>query len=800
MTYEEFLQTKFHDNEFYGFKPLWIPDFLFPFQQTLCSWAIRKGKSAIFADCGLGKSVIELVWSENIIKETNKPVLLLTPLAVAPQMVREGEKFGIKVTQTREGKVHKGINVTNYERLKYFEPEDFAGVVADESGCLKALSSQTRKLVTKFLYKVPYRLLASATPAPNDFMELGSSSEALGSMKRSQMLGMFFTNGGDSTQSWELKGHSRKRFWKWVASWARALRTPSDLGFSDEGYILPKLTTEKHVVEDGLVKGDGFFRMAMTLNEQREERRDTLEARCKKVAELADTGDYVIIWCHLNAEGDLLEKLIPDSVQVKGSDTVDFKEKSLSDFATGKIRVLISKQRIGGWGLNLQVCNHIILFPSHCYDDKTEVLTKRGWLGFQDVTTEDFLATVNQDSLAFEWQNPTEVIWEPYSGKMIHFHSDRKFSRSFDLLVTPNHNMFVKRCSIRYGPKNSGKWKFMKAEELKNGFKRQEYRMLSSPKSFVGNVVDEIEIPLPEGVSRNHSRLKHIDKMPISKFVQLAGWYLSEGYCGDRKGYVDGQITICQTDKYPHNRKEIIDLLESIPGMNVYKKTKDIRCCSIQLANFLVKTFGAGSRNKFIPSWVKELDFKYLKLLRDTMLKGDGSGLVGEEKYYRTASKKLADDFSEICLKTGLRGTIRYRVKTNSFSDFDCYDVIISRKRLEPSIHIKPEEEDYSGMVGCATVPNHTLIVRRNGITVISGNSWESYYQGIRRCWRFGQERPVKVDIVTSQGEREVISNMARKERQMEEMFVQLVAEMQEYQVPVKKQEKLLAMERPKWI
>jgi hypothetical protein len=368
MDYQEFLRSKRRGGNDLGFAPVWVPEFLFPFQKFLVEWSIRKGCSAVFADCGLGKSPMELVWAENVFRKTNKPVLLLTPLAVGPQMVREGEKFGIECKQTRTGKVWKGINVTNYEQLKKFDPKDFSAVIADESGCIKHQDTQTRREVTEFMKHVPYRLLATATPAPNDYMELGSSSEALGVMGRQQMLGMFFTNGGKDTQQWELKGHAAKRFWRWVAGWARAVRKPSDLGFDDTGFILPKLTVNHHKIACSIQPKRGFEWEARTLKDQRKERRATLTQRCEKVAELLSGDDYGVAWCHLNPEGDLLEELIPGAVQVSGSDSEDKKEETLSAFSLGQIRVLVTKPRIGGWGLNWQHCNHMTYFPGFSYE------------------------------------------------------------------------------------------------------------------------------------------------------------------------------------------------------------------------------------------------------------------------------------------------------------------------------------------------------------------------------------------------------------------------------------------------
>lgn len=378
--YQAFLRAKDHPDTQYGFEHVFLPDCLFPFQKTLVDWSVRKGRAALFTDCGTGKGIMALAFCENIVRKENKPVLLLTPLAVGPQLVREGDKFGIPCKQTQNGKVFKGINVTNYERLNNYNPDDFAGVVCDESGILKSLDGKLRRQVTDFLSKVKYRLLASATPAPNDYMELGSSSEALGMMGRHQMLGMFFTNGGESTQQWELKGHARKRFWRWMCSWARALRKPSDLGeqYSDKGFVLPKLTTENHVVASKSSRNGFFGNSRHTLHDERADRRATIQERCRKVADLVAGDDYAVIWCHLNAEGDLLEKLIPGAVQVAGSYPLKVKEERLAAFAMGNTRVLICKAKIGGFGLNLQHCNHVVTFTTHSWESYYQTI-RRCW-------------------------------------------------------------------------------------------------------------------------------------------------------------------------------------------------------------------------------------------------------------------------------------------------------------------------------------------------------------------------------------------------------------------------------------
>ncbi len=381
--YEKFLHGKSQTNVMQGFDPLWIPDFLFPFQKCLVDWAVRKGKAAIYADCGLGKTPLQLVWAENVVRKTNKPVLVLTPLAVSAQTVREGEKFGIECRQSRDGKVVKGINVTNYERLHYFDPDQFSGVVCDESSAIKMFGSKRQKGVTEFLRRMQYRLLCTATAAPNDFIELGTSSEALGQMGRMDMLGTFFLNDEDSLHPiwwgarWRMKKHAEKVFWRWVCSWARALRKPSDLGFDDRGFDLPPLKYHQHIVESPLER-EGFGLLeAVTMKEQRAEQRATIEARCEKVTELLKTGTAVA-WCHLNPEGDLLRKFIKGSEQVSGSDRDEEKEEKFLAFSQGQIRCLVTKPKIGCFGLNWQHCNLMTFFPTHSYEQMYQSV-RRCW-------------------------------------------------------------------------------------------------------------------------------------------------------------------------------------------------------------------------------------------------------------------------------------------------------------------------------------------------------------------------------------------------------------------------------------
>jgi len=400
MTYEEFLNKKSHSDSSDGLRPTFLPSFLFDFQGALIEWALSRGRGAIFADCGLGKTAMQLVWAQNIVEQTNGRVLIITPLAVSAQTVREGDKFGIECEQSRDGKYSKRIIVTNYERIHHFDPNEFTGVVCDESSAIKNFEGERQKHITQFMTKVPYRMLGTATAAPNDYIELGTSAEALGEMGRMDMLSTFFVNDENSNHPiwwgarWRFKGHGEQMFWRWVCSWARAMRKPSDLGFSDDGYVLPELTVRETVVKnDKAFTGQLFPVEAKTLQEQREERRMTIDKRCEAVAEKVAEHGTSVAWCHLNDEADLLERIIPNAKQVKGSDKDEVKEELFYAFSSGEIPVLITKPRIGAFGLNWQHCSHMTFFPSHSYEQYYQGVRRCWRFGQKNPVTVDVITS-----------------------------------------------------------------------------------------------------------------------------------------------------------------------------------------------------------------------------------------------------------------------------------------------------------------------------------------------------------------------------------------------------------------------
>lgn len=367
MSYKEFLKRKHITTKATGFEPLQIGSGLFEWQSDIVRWAIKKGKCALFEDCGLGKTIQQLEWSRQVSKHTSLPVLILAPLAVAKQTQREGVKFGYAVTVCRtQADAKPGINISNYEMLEHFEPAAFGGVVLDESSILKHHDSKTREMITRFFKDTQYKLSCTATPAPNDFMELGNQAEFLGIMSCTEMLATFFVHDGGDTSKWRLKGHAKNKFWEWLASWAVVLTTPKDLGYSADGYDLPKLNMAEHIVksepseEDGQTMLDVAF--AQTLQERRQARRDSLTSRCQMAADLIieSPNEQWLVWCDLNGEADDLKKIIDGAVEVRGSDTNDFKANTLEGFTTGTVRYLVTKPSIAGFGLNWQSCHNMI--------------------------------------------------------------------------------------------------------------------------------------------------------------------------------------------------------------------------------------------------------------------------------------------------------------------------------------------------------------------------------------------------------------------------------------------------------
>lgn len=394
--YLTFVERKRHTVGDGGFRVNYVPEIAFDFQREIIERAVRKGRCAIFADTGLGKTLIEIAIAQNIVRHTNKRVLIMTPLAVAFQFIREAEKIGIDdIEYSRNGQFTKNIVICNYERLHYFDPSDFDAVIADESSILKNFEGATKQQITAFVKKIKYRFLATATPSPNDYIELGTSSEALGHLGYTDMLGRFFKNNQNNVvkigqvdkarlgAEWYLKPHAERSFWQWVSQWSISIRKPSDLGFSDEGYNLPQLHENQHVVENQVplvVNGQPrmFNEPALSFFELKAETRATLTERCEKAYELAKDHETSVYWVNLNDEGKLLREIDKTAVEISGQMDIDKKEELLIAFSTGEIKKLITKTSITAFGLNWQHCNHTTYFPTYSYEQYYQAI-RRFW-------------------------------------------------------------------------------------------------------------------------------------------------------------------------------------------------------------------------------------------------------------------------------------------------------------------------------------------------------------------------------------------------------------------------------------
>ncbi len=399
--YYQFISNKKHSSIEYGIEPIISNTELFDYQNHVAEIAIRRGRCAVFLDTGLGKTLIQLFVAQNYIKKFNKPVLIITPLAVAFQFIKEAEKFGIDdISYSKDGKYNTKIVVCNYERLDKFDANDFKCVLLDESSILKNFDGAIKAQVTTFLKSVDYRYLFTATPSPNDFIELGTSSEALGYMGYMDMLKKFFANNENNIRpqeignKWYLKPHAETAFFEWVSSWSISMRKPSDLGFDDSRHILPELIVQNNIVKnknnwciDGQVMM--FGHVARTMTDVREEQKMTFYERVEKAVELTQDKKHSVYWCNFNDEGDLLEKIDSDAIQIKGGMTLEKKEDILLNFAEGKIKKLITKPKITCFGLNWQHCNHTVYFPTFSYEQYYQSIRRFWRFGQKNPVTVD---------------------------------------------------------------------------------------------------------------------------------------------------------------------------------------------------------------------------------------------------------------------------------------------------------------------------------------------------------------------------------------------------------------------------
>lgn len=405
VTYADFIERKRRRDPDSGFSPDILSDALYPFQRELTEWALRRGRAAIFADCGLGKTPMQLEWAHRVSREVGGGILILAPLAVSAQTAREGDKFSIPVTVCRElGDIWDGVNITNYDRLGRFADHPWAGVVLDESSILKAFDGKTRTALIRWAQRFPYRLCCTATPSPNDYQELGGHADFLGVLSHKQMLAEFYVNDGISSGSWRLKGHARAAYWRWVATWARALRSPRDLGYDEDEFALPPLDVETISVDADAVSDDRLFPVPVaTLAERRQARRESISQRVE-IAERIVNGSRLpwVVWCDLNAESEALTRAIPDAIEVRGSDHPDVKEERLIAFTTGEARVIITKPSIAGWGLNWQHCANVLFVGlSDSYEQYYQAV-RRCWRYGQQQPVRVVIVASNREQTVLE--------------------------------------------------------------------------------------------------------------------------------------------------------------------------------------------------------------------------------------------------------------------------------------------------------------------------------------------------------------------------------------------------------------
>lgn len=425
--YLKFLESKRHSTEDFGFDANYIPDIAFDFQKHIIKKAIKKGRIAIFADTGLGKTLIQLSIAKNIINHTNKNVLILTPLAVAFQFIIEANKLGIDdIEYSKDGKYSKKIVICNYERLHYFDSNNFVAVILDESSILKNFDGKIKGQITSFIKKIPYRFLSTATPSPNDFIELGTSSEALGYLGYMDMLGKFFKNNQNSVDStnrnigekYYLKPHAEKDFFAWVNQWSIMVKMPSDIGFSNDRYKLPELIVNKHTIKNqSMIDLSGqvqiFTPIAKSFSEVRYEQKQTEEVRCKKAVELS-SGNTSVYWCNTNNESSLLKDMDRDAVEIIGSQSIERKEEILLSFSLGEIKRIITKAKMTSFGLNWQHCNHSVFFPTYSYEQYYQAVRRFWRFGQKKNVTIDVVVSDGQTRVLEALQQKTEKAIELY--------------------------------------------------------------------------------------------------------------------------------------------------------------------------------------------------------------------------------------------------------------------------------------------------------------------------------------------------------------------------------------------------
>jgi hypothetical protein len=432
MNYESFIANKSQWQGSHGFDAGELPEFLYDFQEYMVRWALSLGRAAIFADCGMGKTAMQLAWAEKVIQRTNKPVLIVTPLAVGAQTIEEAVRFGIDAVRCRDGKHPERacVAVTNYEQLHKFDPARFGGTVCDESSAIKDFKSERKAVVVDFMRTMQFRLLCTATAAPNDFWELGTSSEALGLLGFRDMITKFFKqetskdHHGWGRTKYRFRGHAEEPFWSWVTSWARSIQKPSDLGFDDTRFILPALHEVPHIVESSKARPGMLFPTAANdMREERQERRMTIVERCDKAVQLAnDHPGSTALWGELNPECDRLEKMLDDCVQVKGSMPDEQKEEYLLGFARGQIKRLVCKPKIGAWGLNFQKCHNVVIFPSHSFEQYYQVVRRCYRFGQEHEVFVNLVVSEGERKIVDNLQRKKDQVQRMFTSLVAHMH------------------------------------------------------------------------------------------------------------------------------------------------------------------------------------------------------------------------------------------------------------------------------------------------------------------------------------------------------------------------------------------
>ena len=439
MDYKEFLEKKKHTSNSFGFNPVYFPEMGFDFQNHIIETAVKKGRMAVFADTGLGKTLIQISIAYNIVKKTNKRVLIITPLAVAFQFILEAEKMGISdIEYSKDGKFTKKMVICNYERLHFFNETDFECVILDESSILKNFDGKIKNQINTFVKKIPYRFLSTATPSPNDFIELGTSSEALGYMGYMDMLGKFFKNNQNDTggrsnigEKFYLKPHAEKDFFAWVNTWSLMIKKPSDLGFNNDKHNLPKLNIKDHIVENqSMVDAYGqlvlFSPIARTMTEVRHEQKETELQRCEKAVQLTQNIDTSVYWCNTNNESRLLKEMDVTATEIIGSQSIEKKEEILLAFANGEIPKLITKAKITGMGLNWQHCDHSVYFPTWSYEQYYQAIRRFWRFGQKNEVTIERVISDGQTRVIEALEQKTEKAIRLYDNLILNVNNSYK--------------------------------------------------------------------------------------------------------------------------------------------------------------------------------------------------------------------------------------------------------------------------------------------------------------------------------------------------------------------------------------